>query len=142
MWLSEKIDVQAVISLNSITIYWIVWKDQKQTKRAWGQSIFVKMIVKNCWKIAPKWLLKLHPIYYSLSDQKTNFSQLTFEFLIIWLWILTRALFGCKILNVHSMQWTWTNWFYTTDLYDGQTGFHSIDFSAEWRLVWNTNYLH
>ena len=31
--------------------------------------------------------------------------------------------------------------FDATDLLDLQTGFHSIDFSADWILVWNTNYL-
>ena len=31
--------------------------------------------------------------------------------------------------------------FHATDWQDWQTGFHSIHFSAQWRLVWNTNCL-
>ena len=50
-----------------------------------------------------------------------------------------QEVFGCKILYfTPSSEQELTH---KTDLHDLQTGFHSIDFSAHRRLVWNTNYL-
>ena len=53
--------------------------------------------------------------------------------------------FCCKDIRIHSKQ-QWTERQLTDidkrDLHGLQIGFHAIDFSADWKLVWNTKYLH
>ena len=49
-----------------------------------------------------------------------------------------QELFGCKILYFTPSSEQELTHFDSTDL---QTGFYSMDFSADMRLVWKTNYL-
>ena len=57
-----------------------------------------------------------------------------------WLW--GQGLFGCKILFFTPSSEHELTYFDRTDFNYLQTCFHSIDFSAGRRLVWNTNCLH
>ena len=76
-------------------------------------------------------LAKTSCCYFWISSRRFNRMTTT-------VWLRWNKSFSSKILNFSPSSEHELTYSHTTDF---PTGLHFIDFSADWRLVWNTNYL-